>query len=85
VKELPITNLQHTYKQTTECLAVKVGVQNINLLRLLYYKDGILQSIDNKKLTAVVLLNMSKAFDSINHNKLLLIDSIEMEGIFKIF
>jgi len=31
----------------------------------------ILSAIDKKQLTAVVLLDMSKAFDSINHNMLL--------------
>ena len=39
---------------------------------VLYTTDHILQSIDNKKLSAVVLLDMSKAFDSINHQRLLL-------------
>ena len=33
--------------------------------------DMILSAIDKKQLTAVVLLDMSKAFDSINHNMLL--------------
>ena len=34
--------------------------------------DSILNAIDGKELTAVVLLDMSKAFDSIDHNILLL-------------
>ena len=33
--------------------------------------EAILSSIDKNKLTAVVLLNMSKAFDSINHEIIL--------------
>ena len=34
--------------------------------------DTILNAIDKKKLTAVVLLDMSKAFDSVNHDTLIL-------------
>jgi len=34
--------------------------------------DTILNAIDKKKLTAVVLLDMSKAFDSVNHETLIL-------------
>lgn len=34
--------------------------------------DTILNAIDKKKLTAVVLLDMSKAFDSVNHGTLIL-------------
>jgi retron-type reverse transcriptase len=34
--------------------------------------DSILNAIDGKELTAVVLLDMSKAFDNIDHNILLL-------------
>jgi len=30
--------------------------------------DSILESMDKKQLTAIVLLDLSKAFDSINHN-----------------
>ena len=33
--------------------------------------DSILKAVDNKKVTAVILLDMSKAFDSINHEILL--------------
>ena len=33
--------------------------------------DQMLQAMDDKKLTIVVLLDFSKAFDSIDHNKLL--------------
>ena len=33
--------------------------------------DMILSAIDKKHLTAVILLHMSKAFDSMNHNLLL--------------
>ena len=37
------------------------------------WKNGtILNAIDKKKLTAVVLLDMSKAFDSANHETLIL-------------
>ena len=38
---------------------------------LIHTTDTILSAIDKKKLTAVVLLDMSKAFDSINHQILL--------------
>ena len=34
--------------------------------------DTILNAIDKKKLTAVVLLDLSKAFDSVNHETLIL-------------
>ena len=34
--------------------------------------DTILNAIDKKKLTAVVLLDMSKPFDSVNHERLIL-------------
>lgn len=34
--------------------------------------DTILNAIDKKKLTAVVLLDMTKAFDSVNHETLIL-------------
>ena len=34
--------------------------------------DTILNAIDKKKLTAVVILDMSKAFDSVNHETLIL-------------
>ena len=39
---------------------------------LIETKDSILNAIDEKELTAVVLLGMSKAFDSIDHEILLL-------------
>ena len=39
---------------------------------LIHSTDAILTSIDKKELSAMVLLDMSKAFDSINHNTLLL-------------
>ena len=39
---------------------------------LIQTTDSILQSIDNKELTAVVLLDMSKAFDSIDHDILIM-------------
>jgi hypothetical protein len=35
---------------------------------LIHSTDSILKAIDQKKVTAVILLDMSKAFDSINHN-----------------
>ena len=38
---------------------------------LIKVTDEILTAIDSKKLTAVVLLDFSKAFDSINHQTLL--------------
>ena len=39
---------------------------------LIHSTDAILTSIDKKELTGMVLFDMSKAFDSINHNILLL-------------
>ena len=33
--------------------------------------DMILQAIDNKKLTAMVLLDMSEAFDSADHKRMI--------------
>ena len=39
---------------------------------LINITDSILNAIDQKKLTALVLLDMSKAFDSVNHNLLML-------------
>jgi hypothetical protein len=38
---------------------------------LIHSTDSILKAIDQKKVTAVILLDMSKAFNSINHNILL--------------
>ena len=38
---------------------------------LIYTSDHILTAIDQKKTSAVVLLDMSKAFDSVNHDMLL--------------
>ena len=38
---------------------------------LIHSTDSILKAIDQKKVTAVFLLDMSKAFDNINHNILL--------------
>ena len=37
----------------------------------IFTNDTILKAMDNKMLTALVLLGLSKAFDSINHNILL--------------
>ncbi|CAB3981754.1 Hypothetical predicted protein [Paramuricea clavata] len=37
----------------------------------IFVNDTILKAMDNKKLTALVLLDLSKAFDSVNHNILL--------------
>ena len=37
----------------------------------IYLTDQILKAMDNKKITALVLLDLSKAFDSINHDRLL--------------
>ena len=38
---------------------------------LLYFTDELLKNMDSKKISAVVLLDMSKAFDSIRHDILL--------------
>ena len=38
---------------------------------LLYVTDQLLQAMDNKKVSIMVLLDMSKAFDSIRHDILL--------------
>lgn len=63
VKELPITNSQHTslqensrlsYGQCTRCRDYHPTESSV-----LHTTDYILQSIDNKKLTTVVLLDMS--------------------------
>ena len=37
----------------------------------IYIADSILEAMDNKKVTALILLDLSKAFDSINHQRLL--------------
>jgi hypothetical protein len=38
---------------------------------LIHSTDSILKAIDQRKVTAVILFDLSKAFDRINHNKLL--------------
>ena len=37
----------------------------------IYITDNILEAMDNKKITVLILLDLSKAFDSINHQRLL--------------
>jgi len=46
---------------------------------LLHTTDAVLEAIDKKKTTAVVLLDMSKAFDSIHHN--ILFDKLRDVGV----
>lgn len=43
--------------------------------------DIILNAIDKKKLTAVVLLDMSKAFDTVNHETLIILKSPVSSGV----
>ena len=38
---------------------------------LLYFTDELLKNMDDKKISVIVLLDMSKAFDSIRHDLLL--------------
>ena len=40
-------------------------------LSCLYQHGNILEAMDNKKITVLILLDLSKAFDSINHQRLL--------------
>ena len=46
---------------------------------LVHTTDAVLEAIDKKKTTAVVLLDMSKAFDSIHHN--ILFDKLRDVGV----
>ena len=46
---------------------------------LVHTTDAVLEAIDKKKTTAVVLLDMSKAFDSIRHN--ILLDKLRDVGV----
>jgi hypothetical protein len=45
---------------------------------LIHTTDVILNAIDKQKVTAVVLLDMSKAFDSLNHG--ILLDKLQDVG-----
>ena len=38
---------------------------------LLYFTDELLNNMDHKKMSVIVLLDMSKAFDSIRHDLML--------------
>ena len=55
---------------TTQSGNKKLHLTETSLIRV-RTTEAILSSIDKNKLTAVVLLNMSKAFDSINHEIIL--------------
>ena len=46
---------------------------------LVHTTDALFEAIDKKKTTAVVLLDMSKAFDSIHHN--ILLDKLRDVGV----
>ena len=46
---------------------------------LVHTTDAVLEAIDKKKSTAFVLLDMSKAFDSIHHN--ILFDKLRDAGV----
>ena len=46
---------------------------------LIYTSDRILTAIDQKKTSAVVLLDMSKAFDSVNHD--ILVNKLQVIGL----
>ena len=41
------------------------------LIMVIYITDNILKSMDEKKVTALVLIALSKAFDNISHEMLL--------------
>lgn len=70
VKELLTINLQNILRQEKGYQARKV-VTNMFFsteTSLINITDSILNAIDQKKVTALVLLDMSKAFDCVNHN-----------------
>ena len=44
---------------------------NLNLILILKFTDDILQCLDNNKIAIVTFMDLSKAFDRVNHDILL--------------
>jgi len=53
-------------RKATPCLRVYIDLK-LNL-GLLHYTDELLKNMDDKKISVIVLLDMSEAFDSIRHD-----------------
>ena len=66
-------NLQNIVRPKSVFQVIKVVINVVSRLKLCSSISlTILHAIDQKKLTALVLLDMSKAFDCVNHNLLML-------------
>ena len=52
-------------------ITCKVEIQNFTQPSLHHFTDKLLNNIDRKKISVIVLLDMSKAFDSIRHDLML--------------
>ena len=72
-KGLYMINSPHICNEMTPFQRLKVVTRNgIHVKHVFETTNIILNSIGKEKLTAVVLLHMSKAFDSVNHKTLIL-------------
>ena len=63
---LPVSSIQ-----TMSYITCKVEIQNFTQPSLHHFTDKLLNNIDRKKISVIVLLDMSKAFDSIRHDLML--------------
>ena len=70
MRDLRTGNLWNSYQQIINYQYIKVGTKNITLQKSYMYMYELLKAIDEKAVSLPVLLDMSKAFDSLNHNLL---------------
>ena len=70
-KERPTCSLPVSSIQTMSYITCKVEIENFTQPSLHHFPDEFLNNMDRKKISVIVLLDMSKPFDSLRHDLML--------------